>query len=122
MTLVNLFLILTIYHAVMEVISTMPATEKNVIKAEFAKERIKSDWVKPFIKLSKLTKVSAFGSEKGEDEIKKLPLTEFIKIIAIGARKTTARKNRRIYIIDLPKLLFDFINAQTPFALLPSAG
>ena len=39
------------------------------MNAEFAKERIKSDWVKPFMKFSKPTKVSSSGSENGSSEI-----------------------------------------------------
>ena len=42
----------------MEVIRTMPATEKKVMNAELKKDFIKSDCLKPLIKFSAPTKVS----------------------------------------------------------------
>ena len=60
---------LTIYHAVIEVSSTIPATAKTVMKAELPNERMKSDCVKPLTKLSKPAKVSPLGRVNGASEI-----------------------------------------------------
>ena len=57
------------YHAAIDVIRTIAATEKIVMKSEFAKALEKSDWVNPLIKFCNPAKDSPDGIEKGSSEI-----------------------------------------------------